>query len=144
MSGGIAMKPITIFGQMVIDHVVHVRHPHEAANLRRAMKWDDMGNVEFLPDAYISTPYVIGPKAHHLVFKLPPGRYIAGDKIAAGAVVTKDMPPNSIVVFSSSSAILNSRIVSLASLQFLVATFATLILFFLFQVYKAEYSLFSF
>jgi hypothetical protein len=81
-------NPLTIFGQMVVDHVVHVKHPYESANLReRAIDWDpDSGRIIVNRNAVISTPYIIPPDAVRLVFSVKAGEYKTGDKIDATGV----------------------------------------------------------
>lgn len=78
-------KPLTIFGQMVVDHVVHVKHPYESANLRgKAIDWDPItGRIIVNKNAVISTPYIVPPNAMRLCFPLKAGEYKSGDKIDA-------------------------------------------------------------
>jgi hypothetical protein len=78
-------KPLTIFGQMVMDHVVHVNHPHESANLKgKALDWDPTsGKIIINENAVISTPYTVGDHARRLLFSLKPGEYKSGSKIDA-------------------------------------------------------------
>jgi hypothetical protein len=81
-------KPVTIYGQMVVDHVVHVRHPYESADLRgKAIRWDETtGKIIVRDEACIATPHIVPPDALRLGFKIPAGEYRSRDKIKALSV----------------------------------------------------------
>lgn len=81
-------QPLTIFGQMVVDHVVHTKHPYESANLKGiAMNWDPItGKIVIADNAIISTPCIMPPAAIRLAFELHSGEFKTGDKVDAKIV----------------------------------------------------------
>jgi hypothetical protein len=63
---------VTIYGQIVLDHMVNIRHVFECGDLRPMLQWDSAGNIHVRKNAGLSTPYVetANAQARRLVFSV--------------------------------------------------------------------------